>query len=122
MRIDIYILSMAILLNMGTHVKLLCETPKCAMSSTASCSCSNEPKRSDSNLDSCCKTEVKCETNNLDGSLVADTVPIFQSTVILYSHAKPADFCNNLSAAIITSNSDPPPNLILNSTYKPLLI
>ena len=118
MRIDIYILSMAILFNMGTHVKLLCETPKCAMSSTASCSCSTVPNHSDS----CCKTEVKCETSNLDGSLISDAEPIFQNSVILYVHKIPIDFSNNLFAATISSNPDPPPSLILNSTYKPLLI
>jgi hypothetical protein len=118
MRIDIYILSMAILFNMGTHVKLLCETPKCAMSSTASCSCSTVPNHSDS----CCKTEVKCETSNLDGSLISDAEPIFYNSVILYACSIPLDFSNSLSVTNIFSNSDPPPKLTLSSTYKPLLI
>lgn len=123
MRISTYILSLALILNLGTHVKVMCETPRCAMSISKSCACDMGNNSSDSKSNSCCQTKIKCQTNYFDGNTISDFSPVFKSVLLFYttnfgsSHNLP-----NNKFRSIAQLSGFPPDPVFQYNNIPLLI
>jgi len=123
MKILAYILSIALTLNLGTHVKVMCETPICAMSSSKSCACDMGKNASDSKSNSCCQTKIKCQTNYLDGNTISELSPVFKTVLIFYTtNFGSSHNLKNNEFRSITQLSDSPPNPVFHFNNIPLLI
>ncbi|NQU67116.1 MAG: hypothetical protein HQ510_04150 [Candidatus Marinimicrobia bacterium] len=122
MRTVVYLLSLAIVFNLGTHVKIMCETPTCAMTSSQTCSCDMGSNVTDSQSNSCCKTKVKCQTNNFDGNSASNSVEVIKSLTVGYTQLTISHFTIKQNSQKFFVPVDLLPNLTIQHTHTPLLI
>ncbi len=113
------IVSIIAVFNLGTHVQLVCETPRCDVAGTTTCACDMD---SHQNGSSCCTIEIKCVTQHIDGALEAPAKSLSQIFSHIQLSAAPQLILPESQPKLICKTDTFLPRLISASQNLPLII